>query len=206
MKITRKQLKKLISEAMFDYRTLKKDRIPPEMITDPEFKQHISDISSTGSEYFSQASELGDTLGAFPRAIDIAGGYESAANLGLRKLLRHDYGMSKEGIKYILNKYDLQPQGIKMKVFSIFSDIGRVMDYRVALMGENPSPFNPPITMEEFAVDFAEEIGSYAGIWNLDESLYDEILKYIYGELVKIMGSEEFKEMIDAHPWKDTTV
>ena len=95
MKITRRQLRQLISEAMFDYRTLKdtdywyptlnKDIIPQSMITDPEFKQKISDLSVNS---FEQAVELGDSLDAFPSVIDMAGGYESAARKGKNERMR----------------------------------------------------------------------------------------------------------------------
>ena len=74
MKITRRQLRKLINEAMFDQRFVKSDQIPASTIkADPEIARKIS-AASTGEGGMAQASSFIDALDADPAVIKMAGG------------------------------------------------------------------------------------------------------------------------------------
>ena len=78
MELTRKQLRNLIQEAMYDPRTLPSDRIPSSMIaiSDKNRKEKLSTLSQDldGGGY-TQAKEMIRALNGVPAVIDIAGGY-----------------------------------------------------------------------------------------------------------------------------------
>ena len=76
MKITRRQLNRLIREAMYDPRTLPKDYIPASMIAsdDEEEKEMLQKFSADSPESYNQAVELVEP----PAVIDMAGGYQGA--------------------------------------------------------------------------------------------------------------------------------
>ena len=105
MKLTRRQLRKLIAEAMFDQHTLGRGKIPQSMITNQDFKQKISDLSV---DEFEQAADLGDTLDVFPSVVSQSGGYEKAAQLGVKRAIR-PYGMDEEEKEFVMNNPELWP-------------------------------------------------------------------------------------------------
>jgi hypothetical protein len=73
MKISRRQLRQIIKEAMLDPKVFAKDEIPKNMLAgDPEMRQKISDFSKT--DYLA-AKELADSLDMIPGAVASAGGY-----------------------------------------------------------------------------------------------------------------------------------
>ena len=74
MKVSRRQLKRLIQEAMYDPRTLPKDYIPRSMIADDEHKDVLQQLSTGGEESYNQAAFLAEP----PAVIDMAGGYQGA--------------------------------------------------------------------------------------------------------------------------------
>ena len=75
MKLNRRQLRKIIQEAMYDPRTLPKDNIPASMIAmDPEIGEKISALSQGDEESYNQA----ELLAKPPAVIDMAGGYKGA--------------------------------------------------------------------------------------------------------------------------------
>ena len=108
MKITRRQLRKLIVEAMFDQRTIGRGKIPQSMINDPEFKQKISDLSA---DEFEQAADLGDTLDVFPRVVSQSGGYEKAVQLGVKRAIR-PYDMDGKEKEFVMNNPKLWPANL----------------------------------------------------------------------------------------------
>ena len=111
MRITRRQLRKLIKEAMFDYRTIKKDKIPEEAIAIPEedLRQKISKLSTQGktvdsdwsyifSDDYKHAETFIDALDATPAVIDMVGGYQAAALKGLMQKM-HDLSVKIDAAK-----------------------------------------------------------------------------------------------------------
>jgi hypothetical protein len=98
MKITKKQLKKVILEAMFDFRTVKRNPntnkpvIKPAMAAvDPGIAQQLHRLTRDDADEdgygWEQAKDLADSMGAVPGPIAAQGGYEGAARLGDRQRL-----------------------------------------------------------------------------------------------------------------------
>ena len=78
MKLTLRQLKKLINEAMYDPRTLPKDHIPKGMIAmDDNSKEKLA-MLSTDELGYNQSAEMITDLDGAPAVIDMAGGYQGA--------------------------------------------------------------------------------------------------------------------------------
>ena len=122
MKISRRQLIRLIKEAMYDPRTLPTDHIPTSMIgmDNRNRKDKLAVISQSPDGGYRQAAELIDTLGGTPAVIDMEGGYEAAAKRGerLRDL---------EFFRPIIEK---DPQGLDMMGFDYYKDVfNRGPDY-----------------------------------------------------------------------------
>ena len=79
MKLTRRRLINLIQEAMYDVRTLPKDRIPSGMVAmdNDNFKDKLEKLS-TDEPGYNQSLEMIDNLDSVPTVIDLAGGYKGA--------------------------------------------------------------------------------------------------------------------------------
>tara|TARA_R110001592_G_scaffold13967_1_gene63425 strand:- start:861 stop:1433 length:573 start_codon:yes stop_codon:yes gene_type:complete len=103
MKITRRQLRQLISEAMYDPNTFPggEDRhIPQSMIVsdNPEYREKVSTMSGGSDEYFKSAANLidiSDQMDA-PAVVKMRGGYE---RLSSRPTLSIAY-VNKDGSKF----------------------------------------------------------------------------------------------------------
>ena len=86
MELSKRQLRKLIREAMYDLRTLppKAQGIPTSMIgiSDQSRKEKLAAISQSPDGGYRQAAELIDALGGTPAVIGMEGGYEGALKKG----------------------------------------------------------------------------------------------------------------------------
>ena len=101
MKLTKKQLIRVIKEAMYDPRTLTSDRIPKSMIAidDEDFKEKLSAVSGTDETGYAQAKDLIHSLDGEPAVIDMAGGYQGA----LKKADRMKKHALLNDIKYFIH-------------------------------------------------------------------------------------------------------
>ena len=111
MKLNRRQLRKIIQEAMYDARTLPKDRIPSEMIAmdNDEFKEKLETLSTDEMGYH-QSSAMIDDLGGTPAVIDLAGGYQGALKKAGRMKTRALFNDIKH---FIHNIYPTLPEAHK---------------------------------------------------------------------------------------------
>lgn len=105
MKITRKQLRQLISEAMYNPDTFPAEEdkhIPQSMIggNNQEFKEKVSALSKGGDDYFRTAADLIDNSDELvaPAVVGMRGGYERLA-MGM-PTLRVEY-LNKAGTEMI---------------------------------------------------------------------------------------------------------
>jgi hypothetical protein len=195
MKLTRRKLRNLIKEAMYDPRTLPSDRIPKSMIAidDEDFKEKISTISGIEGGA-TQAKDLIHSLDGEPAVIDMAGGYQGA----LKKADRMNTLALFNDIKHFIhNIYPSLP-----KVHKPLHDLIRLQYSRGNLMTQDDIidtilNISPETFFEGMWYYYLTDQGHEDPIYDDSNNYkkYDDYLKLIEKELRKFYTTERIEKI-----------
>ena len=191
MKLTKRQLIRLIKEAMYDPRTLPKDHIPKSMIAmEDEYKDVIHQVSSTGEESYNQAAMLAEP----PAVIDMAGGYQG----GLKKADRMKTRALFNDIKHFIhNIYSTLP-----KVQKPYHDLIKLQYSRGTLMTQDDIidtiiNISPETFFEGMWYHYLTDQGHEDPIYDDSNNYkkYDDYLKLTEQELRKFYTPEKIQQI-----------
>ena len=195
MKLTRKQLEKLIQEAMYDPRTLPKDRIPSGMIAmdNDDYKDKL-EILSTDELGYNQSLEMIDDLDSIPAVIDLAGGYQGALKKADRMKTRALFNDIKH---FIHNIYSTLPE-----VQKPYHDLIKLQYSRGTLMTQddiidNILNISPEAFFEGMWYYYLTDQGHEDPIYDDSNNYkkYDDYLKLVDQELRKFYTADRIEKI-----------